>query len=307
MVSRSLSLVLRVLFCALWATQFLEAFPNFCIFMPNLPLHGKFKITGSFIMRIKCVNRSTDIPLNALGDGGVLFCDPNKQKLTKLPNVYNPVCLEYKKPSLVQVGVRLSYTSDHCPAANPTISTLTQRQKTNLRTLRRSCGPDLVCLYTTPEVKCGNNYNFRQAGGSKQLDATFDIIANYFIARSTDFYQYVLDNIRKNSFAINQGINRTGIMWNLQGFKLVNADFTPWTASCHTYNLTSGTNLAVHGFASCRGCPEDTVYVSGGTCLSCPYDFYTGKPFAKNCEPCPGENTWGAERKTWIKRCYVRA
>ncbi|CAG5119345.1 unnamed protein product [Candidula unifasciata] len=297
-------LVVGVTSFVIWTTQLVEAFPNSCISMPNLPLHGKLKITGSFIMRITCLNRNTDLPVNTLGDGGVLICDPKEQALTELPEEYSPDCLEYRKPSLVYMPVRLTYTTDECGEAyaSNVLMNFAQLQNTNLRL----CGTLVSCNYTFPKVECTRNYNFIQKGGANQLDASFKIYAKYEEKISTDIYLQILQQIRNISFAIDQGIGGTEKLWGVQGLQLVHVDVAAWTASCDMHNYTTGTNLAIHGIASCRGCPEDTVYVEGTICESCPYNHFTYGPFATVCAVCPVEGAWGSEKARWIRRCYKR-
>lgn len=308
MVSCIRSLVICIIICALWTIPFLVAFPNSCINLPNQPLHGKFTITGQFIMRIKCLAPNTDLPMNAAGSGGVLICDPNGKDLTELPPLYDPPCLEYKKPKEVHIPVTLTYTSDTCDTANITSveNALSQLQSNNLKSLRTICGTQLTCFYTTADVECANNYNFIQQGGSKQIDATFKIHANYEQTLSNSFYLNVLKDIRKNMFATDQGISGTAQLWNIHGIQFVYADITAWTASCSGFNRTSGSNLAIHGIASCRGCPNHTLHYAGDRCDPCPFNHYTTTDFASKCVLCPPEYKWGASREKWIKICYER-
>ncbi|CAL1538256.1 unnamed protein product, partial [Lymnaea stagnalis] len=73
-----------------------------CVSLPPLPLNGHFKVSGRFSVSLTCPVPGTDLPLNAPGDGGVLFCHP-EEKNYDFDNVHVPDCIPVKIPDSIHV------------------------------------------------------------------------------------------------------------------------------------------------------------------------------------------------------------
>lgn len=275
-----------------------------CVTLPPLPLNGRFKVSGQFTASLTCPTPGTDLPLNAPGQGGVLFCDPNEKNL-EFNNIVVPDCIPLKIPNSIHVPILLVYTLKDCSFdLESEVVKLRDRLFPSLDAL---CPPSQRCSWTKPDARCETNKMYLKNNMPFQADVTFQLETSYKPQANVSSYIDKIEARKNNLFGLFEGRENLLYKWSIKSVDINFIEIGPWTATCDQFPNTIGSSLALNRIVSCRGCSRSFWFNEmRRKCSQCPFNYYTPGPYANECVVCPPENQWGSAKTQMIKLCYTR-